>query len=285
MNNNVVLVTGSSSFTGYYVIKELKLSGYDVVEGSVDLRDYSSTLNLVKKVKPNYVIHLAALSFVGHDNINDIYETNLIGTINLLKALTKSSLNIRKIILASSANIYGNINVEKINELQLAQPANHYGISKYSMEMAAEQWKSQLPILIVRPFNYTGVGQAEKFLIPKIIKHFQLNESSIELGNIDVYRDFSDVRDVAKWYVAALNINKDISHVNFCSGALISLRDIILKLNQISGYEMDVRVNSSFVRENEIKRLCGDSTLLGTFVNIDNRITIDDTLNWMLKEY
>ncbi|WP_426358475.1 GDP-mannose 4,6-dehydratase [Pseudocolwellia sp. HL-MZ19] len=285
MSNNVVLVTGSSSFTGYYVIKELELHGYHVIKETVDLRDYNSVLSLVKTIKPDYVIHLAAISFVAHEDINNIYETNLLGTINLLKALVTADLPMKKVILASSANIYGNTTIQKISESQAANPANHYGISKFAMEMAANQYKDKLPILITRPFNYTGVGQAESFLIPKIIKHFQSEKTVIELGNIDVYRDFSDVRDIAKWYVSSLNSDNSITHVNFCSGTLTSLEEIIAELNNISGYEIDVQVNPNFVRKNEIKKLCGNNQLLNSLVNVKSRIAFTDTLRWMYNEY
>ncbi|MBA6365075.1 NAD-dependent epimerase/dehydratase family protein [Colwellia sp. BRX8-4] len=283
MSNKTVLVTGSSSFTGAYVLSELKSQGFsfiDNVDKSVDLRNYDSVVNLVNKVKPDYVIHLAALSFVGNTNINEIYETNLLGTLNLLRALDESGLNLRKVVLASSANIYGNVE-GTISESQKPEPVNHYGISKFSMEMAARQWKNKLPLLICRPFNYTGIGQAEHFLVPKIIKHFQENKAFIELGNIDVYRDFSDVRDIAQWYVKALDSKEVNLNVNFCSGSMLSLRDIIHELNELSGYTIDVRVNPDFVRDNEIIRLCGDDQLLRTIIDIDDRKSIKETLRWM----
>jgi len=288
MLNKKVLVTGSAGFTGYYVLNELRVHGYQVVEPtpkSFDLRDYDSVLTLVKKVKPNYVIHLAALSFVGHDNINEIYETNLLGSINLLRALDEANLNLSKVILASSANIYGNVDIGKISESQPANPANHYGISKYSMEMIANQWKDRLPILITRPFNYTGVGQAEHFLVPKVVKHFQQRATDIELGNIDVYRDFSDVRDIAKWYIDLLGSDDTVLKINLCSGNLTSLRNIIDELNDIAGYEINVKVNPSFVRANEIKVLCGDNQLLKSIVNIKESNSLSETLRWMFHNY
>lgn len=280
-----VLVTGSASFTGKYVLEELEKQGFsfiDKVDKSIDLRDYNSVVRLVDTVKPDYVIHLAAQSFVGHTNINEVYETNLLGTINLLKALDESSLNISKVVLASSANIYGNI-AGKIKENHPPEPVNHYGISKFAMEMAAKQWINKLPLVICRPFNYTGVGQANHFLIPKVVKHFQERRASIELGNIDVYRDFSDVRDIAKWYVKTLDLQEDNYIVNFCSGKLISLRDIIEKMNELSDYKIDVRVNPAFVRDNEIFKLCGDDQKLQKLINLDNRKSINETLLWMYR--
>lgn len=283
MPNKKVLVTGSSSFTGRYILSELKSNGFSLVEHKsqfLDLRNYEDVLNFVKKSQPNYVIHLAALSFVGHDNVNEIYETNLLGTINLLRALGEAQLELYKVILASSANIYGSIE-GSIKEDSAPRPVNHYGISKLSMELAANQWLDKLPLVISRPFNYTGVGQADHFLVPKIVKHFKRQDKRIELGNVDVYRDFSDVRDIARWYVKLLDspiINKTI---NFCSGELVSLRNIIDILNSFAGYEIDIQVNPRFVRDNEIVKLCGNDELLRNSIDIGQRYKIKDTLSWM----
>ena len=283
MENKKVLVTGSSSFTGAYVLNQLKSHGYSYIEQAdrtVDLRDYESVLDMVCRVKPRYIIHLAALSYVGHDNVNEIYDVNLLGTINLLRALEESQLKLCKVVLASSANIYGNVEGE-ISETQQPAPINHYGVSKFSMEMAASQWKNKLPLVICRPFNYTGVGQAEHFLVPKIVKHFQEKKEVIELGNINVYRDFSDVRDIAKWYVKLLEAEDVSLYVNFCSGKLTSIRDIINELNMLAGYQIDVKVNLEFVRENEIMKLCGNDELLQKILDKDDRRPIKDTLSWM----
>ncbi|WP_166424741.1 GDP-mannose 4,6-dehydratase [Paraglaciecola sp. 20A4] len=284
MKKNVVLVTGSSGFTGKYVVQELELQGFAVVRGIVDLRNYNEVLQVVKDSKPNFVIHLAALAFVANNSINDLYEVNLLGTVNLLKALTEVKLELFKVILASSANIYGNCKVDKIDEFQAPAPENHYGVSKYSMELAAAQWQSQLPLLFTRPFNYTGVGQHKRFLIPKIISHFQLKEPVIELGNLDVYRDFSDVRDIARYYSALLNVDTAQLHVNLCSSSLWSLQDIIAHLVKITGHRIDVKVNESYVRSNEIKKLCGDNSTLRKLVDIKSSISFRDTLEWMLKQ-
>jgi nucleoside-diphosphate-sugar epimerase len=281
--NKTVLVTGSSSFTGGYVLKEIVkqgLSFVDQVDTSVDMRDYESVVRLVDEVKPNYVIHLAAVSFVGHSNINEVYETNLLGTINLLRALENSGLKLSKVVLASSANIYGNV-YGKIDENQDPNPVNHYGISKFSMEMAARQWMDKLPLVICRPFNYTGLGQAAHFLVPKIVKHFQEHRAFIELGNLDVYRDFSDVRDIAKWYVNLLNIKETSIHVNFCSGTFTSLGEIINEMDELSGYTIEVRVNNSLKRKSEIKKIFGSDERLQKLIYIGERKSIKETLQWM----
>ena len=146
------------------------------------------------------VVHLAALAFVAEQDPALFYQVNVIGTRNLLEALCNQSTHSECTILASSANVYGNSELEIISESSPTRPANDYAVSKLTMEYLAKTYCDKLPITITLPFNYTGVGQSDRFLIPKIVKHFKKRAPVIELGNLDVAREFSDVRDVALIY-------------------------------------------------------------------------------------
>ena len=188
-----------------------------------------------------------------------------------------------KVLVASSANIYGTPNVEVIDEAILPSPVNHYATSKLAMECMVRTMFSKLPIVITRPFNYTGVGQNEQFLIPKIIGHFKRSEKVIELGNLDVSRDFSDVRDVVASYVTLLMSKAESVVVNICSGRATSLREIITKIEALTGYDIEVRVNPVFVRANEIARLRGDDSYLKQLTGTTLNLPIEQTLQWMLK--
>ncbi|PNH90080.1 GDP-mannose 4,6-dehydratase [Vibrio diazotrophicus] len=284
-----VLLTGVDGFTGKYVAKELTEKGYQVIglvykhagEGQVacDLTDKQAVKNCLVEVKPDYVIHLAALSFVGHADQRAFYDVNVFGALNILEMAKEIGISFKKVIFASSANIYGNpIAIEKIDESVAPAPVNHYAMSKLAMEHMAKLWFDDFPLLITRPFNYTGPGQAEQFLIPKIVSHFKKKAAEIELGNIDVYRDFSDVRDIAKAYVRLLESGARSEIVNLCSGNVSSLSSIISKMEDIAGYKINVKVNPAFVRDNEIKVLGGDNSKLVFLTGFKPTITIDQTL-------
>lgn len=284
-----VLLTGVDGFTGKYVEQELKSRGYSVVgvvyrkaaEGQVacDLTDLEAVLECLHQVRPNYIVHLAALSFVGHTDQKAFYDVNVFGALNLLEAAKELGLQLEKAVFASSANIYGNPEgVERISESVSPSPVNHYAMSKLAMEHMAKLWFSEVPMIITRPFNYTGPDQAEHFLIPKIVSHFKKNASEIELGNTDVSRDFSDVRDIALAYANLLESDAQSEIVNLCSGQVTSLQAIISMMEEIAGYKIKVRVNPDFVRANEIKVLGGDNTKLMSLTGKTPSIKIETTL-------
>lgn len=290
-----VLLTGIDGFTGKYVADLLLQQGYDVVglvyknpkqgEVACDLTDKSAVKKMLDFVKPQYIIHLAAISFVGHQDQSAFYNVNVFGALNLLEVAAELQLDLKKVILASSANIYGNpSNVEKITEGQQSSPVNHYAMSKLAMEYMAKLWFDKYPIVITRPFNYTGPKQATNFLIPKIVEHFKQSKKQIELGNIDVSRDFSDVRDIAACYVHLLDADIQSEIVNLCSGNVYSLSSIIEKMEQIAGYKIKVKVNPDFVRANEIKVLGGDNTKLFRLTGFKPIISLEQTLLDMYNE-
>lgn len=102
------LVTGLDGFTGHYIQSELAAHGHTVVGLSADLTDPDAVSSEIAQVQPESVVHLAAIAFVGHGNANAFYEVNLVGTRNLLKALALHAPDVHSILLASSANVYGN---------------------------------------------------------------------------------------------------------------------------------------------------------------------------------
>lgn len=287
------LITGLRGFTGHYLAQTLESAGYEVFGTAhdtlpaksrvlkVDLCDREQVLSAVAAIQPDIVAHLAGISFVAHGDVAAIYQVNVIGTRNLLEALTGLTKQPRTVLLASSSNIYGNAPVEVLNESILPAPANDYAVSKLAMEYMARLWMDRLPIVITRPFNYTGIGQAPQFLLPKIVSHFQRRDRVIELGNIDVERDFSDVRTIAQIYTTLLQKSPVGEIFNVCSGQVYSLKEVLVMMAEIAGYAIEIHVNPAFVRANEVKRLQGDSGKLRQAIGAFEVIPLRETLQWM----
>lgn len=293
-----VLITGAEGYTGRFVASELKAPGVEIIGlmhrkhevaavdavFEADLLDRARVLSVIKEVRPDLVVHLAAISFVAHGDVDAIYHTNVLGTRNLLQALIDAGVKPQGVLLASSANIYGNAPVEVIDELVAPAPANDYAVSKLAMEYMARLYADRLPITIARPFNYTGVGQSENFLLPKIVAHFARKAAVIELGNLDVARDFSDVRMVANVYRRLLESPEAAGGVfNVCGGRAYSLGDVLAMMERISGHSIEVRVNPAFVRDNEVKVLRGSRAKLESVIGPICNIELEDTLCWMLE--
>lgn len=292
------LVTGIGGFTGSYlaealVKRRISVTGLSQASASVehvdrvhiaDIADVGALREVVLQEEPDFVVHLAAISLVVHEDVNEIYRTNLLGTRNLLEALESLRTPPRNVLIASSSNVYGNRNEGIMRECMAPDPVNDYSVSKVAAEMVAGLYRPRLPICIVRPFNYTGVGQSPSFLIPKIVEHARAGASKIRLGNLDVARDYSDVRFVAEAYCRLLQCPESVGQtVNVSSGRAYSLNEILGIVAAISGRTMDVEVDPTLVRQNEVRQLWGDSSFLDNLVGPITRIPLEETLGWMLK--
>ena len=290
--NKRALVTGLTGFTGHYVADELAAAGFDVYGigerpsallryTQVDLSDPDALRALVADVNPHVVLHLAGIAFVAADSAEVFYHVNTVGTRNLLEALATEARNVECVLLASSANVYGNATEGMLDESALPNPANDYAVSKLAMEYMSRLWFDRLPIVIARPFNYTGVGQSDSFLLPKIVGHFQRGAKQIELGNLDVFRDFSDVRAVANAYRRLVQVCPAGETINICSGESHSLREVLAMVGNIAGYDIEVKVNPAFVRANEVRSLLGSAERLRSIIGEWDLPPLSDTLAWM----
>ncbi|SAK51991.1 UDP-glucose 4-epimerase [Caballeronia hypogeia] len=289
------LITGLSGFTGRHMAVELTEAGYDVwgtttspdgdvpdaVAVPVDLLDADALASFVTDARPDVVVHLAGAAHVTGNPPDRTYLVNIVGTRNLLAALATLDKKPRAVLLASTANVYGNASVEIIDENVAIQPANDYAVSKLAMEHAARLWLDRLPLIFVRPFNYTGVGQSEDYVLPKIAGHHARREARISLGNLAVSRDFSDVRDVVAVYARLLEAAPVGETFNICSGHGHSLGDALRMLAHIAGYEIDVFVDPKFMRRNEIARLVGSNGKLRRVIGNVPHTPLADTLAWM----
>jgi nucleoside-diphosphate-sugar epimerase len=248
-----------------------------------DLTDPDAVTAEIAQLQPEAVVHLAGIAFVGHGNANAFYEVNLIGTYNLLSALAQHVPDVRSILLVSSANVYGNRSEGVLTENATPDPANDYAVSKWAMEKMARLWLDKLPLFIVRPFNYTGVGQDTLFVIPKIVAHFEQKKSFIELGNLDVWREYGDVRSVANIYTKLLELSPVGDTFNICTGQAYSLREVITLCKKITGQRMDIEINPKFVRANEVRVLKGHNKHLKEVIGGWKNYNLKESLIWMLK--
>lgn len=281
-----ILLTGASGFTGRHFQAHATPAGHEVVALHANLTDATAVQQAVQAAGPvDVVVHLAAISFVGHANDAEFYAVNTVGTTHLLAALATLSAADRpgKVLVASSANVYGNCRQSPIAETQPPAPINHYGASKLAMEHMAKTFLDKLPVVITRAFNYTGPGQTGSFLIPKLVEHFQRRAPVVELGNTQVEREFNDVQMTADIYLKLLEHGIPGEVYNVCSGRAYSLNSIIQFLTEMTGHTIEVKVNPKLIRENEVHRLCGDPTKLHQCIGYVPQYELQDCLKRMLE--
>ncbi|MEA9982209.1 GDP-mannose 4,6-dehydratase [Herbaspirillum sp. RTI4] len=278
-----LLVSGAGGFTGRHFVAAARARGYDVAQLQANLGDREELMREIGEIQPQLVVHLAAIAFVGHANNNAFYDVNVVGTTNLLDALASLVQAPRRILLASSANVYGNCEHSPITEDQTPAPVNHYATSKLAMEYMARIYLPKLPLFFVRPFNYTGPGQDAAFVIPKLVAHFARKADVVELGNLNVEREFNDVRFVAEAYLQLLDKAESGAVYNVCTGNPVTLQAVIDALSRLSDHTMQIKVNPAFVRKNEIYRLCGSPEKLLATTGPLFIPSLEDTLRGMLQ--
>ncbi|WP_313241489.1 NAD-dependent epimerase/dehydratase family protein [Stutzerimonas kunmingensis] len=269
-----VLVTGAAGFTGRAVCQALLQKGCRVhglvsraceVSGvllhTCNLSDKQGLVELLDGLRVDQVVHLAARAFVASEDLEAFYRTNVVGTCNLLDAARDSGVS--RVIVASSANIYGvPPDASPLRENAPPAPVNHYAASKLAMEHLARTYAQDFSLVITRPFNYTGPQQDPAYLVPKLVASFNAREPQIQLGNLDVARDFSSLDDVVRAYLALVERPDVTGTFNICSGVAVSLKELIARLVQLSGHEPEIVSSSQLVRRHDIPVLCGDNTAL-----------------------
>lgn len=293
--SNKVVITGINGFTGKYLKKYLEQNNYVVLgisnqiendDASIfqcDITNIEEIKATLLKIQPNYIIHLAAISFVQHADIQEIYNVNVIGTQNLLESCIEIQGSIKKIILASSATVYGNQSPSILDESLCPNPNNHYGISKLAMELIAKTYFHKLPILISRPFNYTAPGHGEQFVIPKIAKAFNAKAKEVELGNLDVYREYNSINYVCEVYFKLMKSEVHSEIVNIASGKTHSLQEIITQFETEFNHSIAVKINPLFIRKDETFRLAGSTQKLSTLIDLPKNNSIDAVIKSFLE--
>lgn len=289
----LILVTGVTGFIGRHLKELLIKSGHEVLGTTTqddkalitcDFRDRDQVFKVIKNVKPDVVIHLAALSSVTKGQTIEYYETNLVGTENLLQAVDTLEGR-RRIIFVSSAAVYGNQKTSLLSEDLCPLPVSHYGISKFACERLVNNSQNRHNITIVRPFNVIGVGQSGDFIVPKLIKHFSLGTPNIRLGRLEPVRDYIDVDACCDIISQLINLPASFGEVlNICSGRGTSVRELLDAIQKVSNHQIEVIEGQEFIRENEVFRLLGSIEKLNRMLPERKEIKpIEDVVREMLE--
>jgi nucleoside-diphosphate-sugar epimerase len=291
---DTILITGASGFTGARLLDRLRKDGRAAfgltrrpqrpTDVAGDLADRASLDALLRQVRPATIVHLAGITFAQHGDVAEVYDANVVGTANLLGAVAALEGSPAHVIVSSSATVYQpRDDGAAIEEDQTQTPINHYGASKMAVEHVARLFGDKLPITVTRPFNYTGPGQTSKFLVPKIVDHFARGARRIELGNLDLYRDFSSLETIVGVYERLIARPAPGRTFNLCSGRSIFLRDVIGWMEAIAGYRIEVETNPAFVRAGEPLRFIGSKARLEAHLGPVAEQRFEETLTAMYQ--
>ena len=300
------LITGVNGFVGPYLVKHLVSNGFEVfgidrsgkkkVDGCVvdscDVTDYAAVFAVVNLVKPDLIFHLAGQSSVERSwkEPELTRKVHVLGTRNLLEAVVAGNLK-PKVLIVSSAEVYGVPKRLPITEDHPLQPVTPYGESRVEQEkLALEYFRSKgVKLVISRSFNQTGPGQPPAFVCSDFAKQVVAVErgekGAVVVGNLDVKRDFTDVRDAVVAYLLALQKGKPGEVYNICSGNNYSIRSVLDTLISFSAKSKSARIVSdvSKARRNDIPELVGDNTKFQQATGWKPEVSLDQTLSDLLN--
>ena len=296
------LVTGASGFVGPFLIRHLLSEGYEVTGGvhghrrklpkgcqtvNLDVTDQEFVRRIVAEVSPDEVYHLAGLTRPASDAVGEFYWVNFGGALNLLEAVREVAPQ-AGVLLVGSAYAYGKVDYP-IAETEPLKPVNHYGVSKAAADLLGRSYALQgLRVVNVRPFNHSGPGHSEDFLLPTLVKQFAgvkygRREPVIRLGNLDSVRDLSDVRDVVRAYHLALRKGLIGEAYNVGSGRGISVKELFELVRRETAVEVELKVEPTRVRVTDIPYLVADSSKAHWELGWKAEIPLERTVRDMLE--
>jgi len=307
-----ILITGCSGFLASYLVDALAIEYKDIalnfagiteIPGftspgmevyTIDIRDREKIFQTIQAIRPQLTFHLAAIANVGFSwkNPKLTYEVNFIGTSNILEALGLYASGSR-VLLMSSAELYGKNDGNPCTEAPpLSQPANPYALSKLAMEMLGDLYslnqKNSLEIIKLRSFNFTGPGQNQQFMASDFSSQIAqiekgLREPVIRVGNLTAQRDFSDVRDIARYLSVISRMGESGGIYNMCSGKKYSIEEILDMLLSFSTHPIHKQIDEEKLRPIDVPVLYGDNTRIREKFNLypayDIKRTLLDILN------
>jgi len=298
------LITGINGFVGNYLVKELQEKGYSVcgigigpfnqpgvLYKEVNIMNPVELAQAMEELNPEVVFHLAGIASVSNSwrDPRTSIEVNVIGTINVLEALKGRA--VQAIVYIGSSDIYGPGRHlgEKFTENTPPNAQNPYATSKYAAEQIAIQLGQayKLPVILTRPFNHIGVGQNMGFVVPdfanQIIQASRRGEN-VKVGRLDVYRDFTDVRDIVRAYRLLAEKGQAGETYNICSGEGRKISDI-LELMRANYGNLKVELDPSKLRPVENVYSVGDNDKLRSAVGWEPLYPIEDSLSAVLAEW
>jgi GDP-4-dehydro-6-deoxy-D-mannose reductase len=267
----------------------------------LDLRSAESVADAVKSVKPDWIFHLAAVSQVrlSWENRRETIETNLMGTFDLYEALRQYSPKTR-VLFISSSDVYGCLTPKGrvFREDDRGCAVSPYAFSKISGEILSEFYAAaeKLDIVIARSFPHTGPGQSADFVCADWARQIALIEkqpgsrsgnrsSVIQVGNLAIRRDFSDVRDVIRAYRLLLEKGRRGEIYNVCSGRAPSLQTILDILLSLSPSKIEVQVDPAKIRKTDIPYLAGSLRKISQETDWRPRFDLKKTLGDLLDDW
>ncbi|MHB8225585.1 GDP-mannose 4,6-dehydratase [Acidithiobacillus sp.] len=287
-----LLLTGANGFVGQYV--QAALPCVPLPDG-LDLRDRAALTAAVIAIQPDTVLHLAAQSFVpaAFENPRETFDINLTGTLNLLEALQAAEFRGR-MLFVGSGDTYGQVAEAAlpVREDHPLHPRNPYAVSKVAAEALCYQWSqtSGFEIVMVRPFNHIGPGQSPRFAIADFarqVTEIRLGRRApvLQVGDIDVTRDFTDVRDVVRAYGLLLEHGRNGGVYNVCSGREYRIRDLLQQLITLAGVEASIEQDSARLRRAEQRRMVANFAALHRDTGWQPAIPMEESLQDLLNDW
>jgi GDP-6-deoxy-D-talose 4-dehydrogenase len=285
MATKLCLLIGQNGFMGSNLRQALaEDKEIDIIalgREAMDLRESSQVKDVIGTYAPDIIVNLAGISSPASLDVADLYQVNAFGHLYILEAAASLARKPR-VLLASSVQLYGPGVAGKATELTPLNPVSHYGLSKLLAEKYCGLCSENVPTVIARIYNSIGRGQSGQFLIPKLVTAFRERQTRVEIGSLDVERDFIDVRDLSAMWRLVMLSNHPPNVVNFSNGETATVGHIISRLSAISGHHLEVACNGTIFRKNDIPYQCGDNSVI-CGEGYARRYSLDETLAWMLN--
>ncbi len=273
-----ILVTGPNGFVGGHLRAAL---GDAFVPFEGDVLDVGALRASVRETGPDGLVHLAALSSVGESwsDVAEVWRANVLGTVNVVEALRAEAPGAR-LLFASSGDVYGRAERIPTPEEAPVAPVSPYAASKAAAELACRQ--AELDIVVARAFPHVGPGQDERFVVGSWTAQLARLRADgggvLRVGDIDVERDLSDVRDVCRAYRLLLDPGIPAGTYNVASGRAVLLSRVLEHLVGLAGVEVEVERDETRLRAAEVRVLCGDPSRLKAATGWTPEIPLEQTL-------